>query len=173
MKIMAMAEDITKTESNKKPRAAKEAALNGAGLQFMRFAMPNIDVANPFRGAAAQWVSQGKDNIEKAISVVEEMNSVREKLWSTAAKCTEDCTAKLTEVMHKNTIAAFDLVHDVANAASLSEMIEIPAAHARKQFDALAAQNLELLSLAQNAAVEAMKPITAAMPKLSQTSTSG
>jgi hypothetical protein len=170
---MAMAEDTTKAESNKKSRAAKEAATNGAGLQFLRFAMPNLDAPNPFRSAAAQWLSHGKDNIEKAISAVEEMNSVRERIWSTATKCTDDCTAKLTEVMHKNTIATFELIHDVVNAASLSEMIEIPTAHARKQFDALAAQNLEFLSLAQNAAVEAMRPITEAMPKVSQTPAPG
>jgi hypothetical protein len=169
MKIIAMSEDITTPETNKRSRAAKEAAINSVGLQFLRFAMPNVDGPNPFRSAAAQWVSQGKDNIEKAILAVEELNTVHGKIWSTATKCTDDCTAKLTEVMHRNTIAAFDLVHDVVTAASLPEMIQIPAAHARKQFNALASQNLELLSLAQKAAVETMKPITAAMPKVFQT----
>jgi hypothetical protein len=167
-----MAEDITKTETDKKSRAAKEAATNRAGFPFPQFSIPNVEVPNIFGSAAARWASQSKDGIEKTIAAVEEMNSVRGKVWSTATRFTDDCTTKTTEVMRNSAVAAFDLVHDMMAAKSLSELIEIPTVHARKQFDALAAQNLELWSLAQEAAVETIRPITAAVPKVLQTPTS-
>ena len=163
---MTLAEDTTKAETHRKSRAAKEASTSSVGFQFQQFAMPNLAVPNAFREAAAQWVSQGKDNIAKAIAVVEQLNSVHGTIWSTATKCTDDCTTKITGVMHQNAVAGFDLVHDIMAAESPSEIIEIQTAHARKQFNALAAQNLELWSLAQQAAVETTKPIAAAVPKL-------
>jgi hypothetical protein len=167
-----MAEDTTKTETDKKSKAAKEVPTSRVGFPFPQLSMPNLEVPNIFGSAAAQWAGQSKDDIEKAIAAVEEMNSVRAEVWSTATKFTDDCTTKMTEVMRNSAVAAFDLVHGMMAAKSLSEVIEIPTVHARKQFDALAAQNLELWSLVQEAAVETIRPITAAMPKVFQTPTS-
>ena len=50
-------------------------------------------------------------------------------------------------------------------AKTLSEVVELSTAHARKQFEALTAQCKELTALAQKVATETAEPIKAGMTK--------
>ena len=50
-------------------------------------------------------------------------------------------------------------------AKSLSEVIELSSAHARKQFETLTAQSKELGALAQKVATETAEPIKNGMNK--------
>ena len=49
---------------------------------------------------------------------------------------------------------------------SMSEMVELSTAHARKQFDALTAQSRELAALAQKVTTEAAEPIKEGMTRV-------
>jgi len=160
-----MSEASMKTETGKS-RAAKD--TQGAAFLFQQFELPKFELPDEFRAATVQWVDQGKKNFDTMITATGEACGTCGKTWSTAAKCTADCTAKLTEAMHKNADAAFDLAHDLMGAKSLPELMDISTAGARRQFETLASQSQELWSLAQEAAAETMRPLTAAIPKAFQ-----
>ena len=61
------------------------------------------------------------------------MNSAFEIACSTAIKGAMNCGAKVTEATRTNTVAAFDVAHDLMAAKSLPEVIEISTTGARKQ----------------------------------------
>jgi phasin len=142
---------------------SKEAATSFA---FPQFEIPKIEVPGSIREVAATWVSQSKGNFEKAISAADGMRETLGNSCLSAAQCAADCTAKVNEVIHKNTIAAFDLVRDMIAAKSLSEAFEISTTEMRKRADALVTENQELWILMQKLAVEVMKPMTSNIPKL-------
>jgi len=70
-----------------------------------------------------------------------------------------DYGRKLIEVQRTNTNAAFDLAGELMSAKSVSEAVELSAAHARKQFEAITVQTRELAALAQKVAAETSEPI--------------
>ena len=157
-----------KVDTITKSKTTKDSAFSGASFQFPQFEMPKFGVPDAFHDVAVQWVDQGKKNFDSLLAAAEEIYGACDKTWSTATKCMTDCTTSVAEAMHKNADAAFHVVHDLVAAKSLPEMFEISTSGARKQFQTLAAQNQELWSRAQEAAIETMKPVTGAMPKIFQ-----
>lgn len=162
-----MSDISTRTATSAKSKASKETSTS-RGFQFPQFEMSGLELPEGFREMASQWMSEGKSNFERALMTAEEMNSVCGNACTTAAKYTAEYATKITEMMHKNTAATFDLVKDAVTAKSLPEMIEVSLADTRKQFDALATQTQELWSLAQKMAVETTRPLTADLPKVFQ-----
>jgi hypothetical protein len=69
------------------------------------------------------------------------------------------------EVARVNTNAAFDFAGEVMAAKTLSEVVELTSAHARKQFEALTQQSKELNALAQKVATETAEPIKSGVNK--------
>src|SRR6266850_862713 len=118
-----------------------------------------------FRDLAERSLSQAKDNYEKMKSAAEEATGLLEETYSTASKGAADYGLKLIEVARTNTNAAFDYASELFGAKSLSEVIELSGAHARKQFEALSAQSRELATLAQKVATEAAEPIKEGMTR--------
>lgn len=161
-----MTEVIAKAETITKSRTIKEAAASSAGFPFPQFEMPKVEIPEAARDLATKWVDQNEENFEKVIAATEELNGVFNKTCSIAAKGATDYSAKVTEVMHANTAAAFHFAHDVVAAKSLPEFMEISTANTRKQFDRLASQNQELWSLTQKIVTETIKPITGGMSKV-------
>jgi hypothetical protein len=68
-------------------------------------------------------------------------------------------------VARVNTNAAFDFAGEVMAAKTLSEVVELTSAHARKQFEALTQQSKELNALAQKVATETAEPIKSGVNK--------
>jgi hypothetical protein len=64
-----------------------------------------------------------------------------------------------------NTNAAFDFAGEITAAMTLSEVVQLTSAHARKQFEVLTAQSKELSALAQKVATETAEPIKSGMNK--------
>jgi phasin len=156
-----MAEAITNA-ATAKSKAAKETGIGFNGA-YSSFEIPEI-----FRTATAQWIGQTKGNLEKVFSATDEMNKVSERVWSAAAQSTVESTAKMVEAMHQNAVAGFDYARDVMAAKSSAEALEISSVYARKQFEALAGQNKQLWSLAQQMATGITRPMTDAWPKAFQ-----
>jgi phasin len=65
----------------------------------------------------------------------------------------------MIEAARVNTNAAFDFAGELITAKTLSEVIELSSAHARKQFEAFTQQSKELGALAQKVATETAEPI--------------
>jgi phasin len=69
------------------------------------------------------------------------------------------------EAARVNTNAAFDFAGELITAKTLSEVVELTSAHARKQFEAFTQQGKELGALAQKVANETAEPIKNGMSR--------
>lgn len=127
------------------------------------FDMPRFEVPAAFREAAEKGVAQAKENWEKMKSATEEVTDVLEDSYATAARGNADYGLKVIETARANTNAAFDFASAVMAAKSFSEVVELSASHARKQFEAGTTQARELTALAQRVATDTVEPLKTGM----------
>lgn len=130
------------------------------------FTGATMEAPAAFREFAEKGLSQAKDSYEKMKSAAEEATSLLEETYSCASKGASDYGLKLIDVARANTNAAFDYATELLAAKSLSEVVELSTAHARKQFEAMSAQSRELTTLAQKVATEAAEPIKDGMSRV-------
>ena len=134
-------------------------------FEMPKFDIPKVEMPAAFREFAERGVAQAKDTYEKMKAAAEEATDVLETTYSTASKGASDYGLKMIEVARVNTNAAFDFAGEVMAAKTLSEVVELTSAHARKQFEALTQQSKELNALAQKVATETAEPIKSGMNK--------
>ena len=134
-------------------------------FEMPKFDMPKVEMPAAFREFAERGVAQAKDTYEKMKAAAEEATDVLETTYSTATKGASDYGLKVIEVARANTNAAFDFAGEVMAAKTLSEVVELASAHARKQFETLSEQSKELNALAQKVATETSEPIKSGMNK--------
>ena len=158
---MAEAATAPKAKTTKPATAAFEMPK----FEIPKFDMPKVEMPAAFREFAERGVAQAKDTYEKMKAAAEEATDVLETTYSTATKGASDYGLKVIEVARTNTNAAFDFAGEIMAAKTLSEVVELTSAHARKQFEALTAQSKELSSLAQKVATETAEPIKSGMNK--------
>jgi hypothetical protein len=123
------------TPTSKSSMAASAAAMKTSGRQFE---MPKIELPANLRELVKEVMAQTSQTMRVLVST-----------QSAAAKSIVDYRAWLMKVAHGNVIAAFDFAQKLATAKSVPDVIEYSRAHARIQFDALAAQTNELTELAR------------------------
>ena len=156
-------------EASTAPKAKTSKPVTGAfempKFEMPKFDIPKVEMPAAFREFAERGVAQAKDTYEKMKAAAEEATDVLETTYSTATKGAADYGLKVIETTRVNTNAAFDFYGELITAKSLSEVIELSSAHARKQFEALTAQSKELGALAQKVATETAEPIKAGMNK--------
>ena len=150
-----------------KPKTTKPAT---AGFEMPKFDMPKFDMPKvempaAFREFAERGVAQAKDTYEKMKAAAEEATDVLETTYSTATKGASDYGLKVIEATRANTNAAFDYAGELFAAKTLSEVVELTSAHARKQFETITAQSKELSALAQKLAAETTEPLKSGMSK--------
>jgi phasin len=134
-------------------------------FEIPKFDMPKVEMPAAFREFAERGVAQAKDTYEKMKAAAEEATDVLETTYSTASKGASDYGLKVIELARTNTNTAFDFAGEVMAAKTLSEVVELTSAHARKQFEALTEQSKELGALAQKVATETAEPIKSGMSK--------
>jgi phasin len=158
-----MAETVTAAPKPKsKPMTS---AFEMPKFEMPKFDMPKVEMPAAFREMAERGVAQAKDTYEKMKAAAEEATDVLETTYSTATKGASDYGLKVIEVARANTNAAFDFAGEIMAAKTLSEVVELTSAHARKQFETLTEQSKELGALAQKVATEATEPIKSGMTK--------
>ena len=131
--------------------------------------MPNADpfsasiipfeVPEQMRAFAERGVSQARDNYAKFKDAAESHNGTIEAVFTSASKGASEYSAKVMEFMKANTKANLDFAHELLGIKSPTEAMELYTAHARKQFETLAAQAKELAELTQKVAAETVEPI--------------
>jgi phasin len=134
-------------------------------MEFPKFDIPNVEFPAPFRDIAEKSIANAKTSYEKMKSAAEEATGLLEDTYSTASKGMSDYSLKMLENTRANTNATFDFAASLLGVKSLSEMIELSTAHARKQFEALSEQSKELTSLAQQVATNTAEPIKGSVTK--------
>jgi len=161
-----MAEASTTVKMKTKPTSAFEMPkFEMPKFEIPNFEMPKMEVPAAFREFAEKGVSQAKEGYEKIKAASEEATDLLEETYTTASKGSADYGLKLIEVTRANTNAYFDFASQLFGVKSVSEMVELSTAHARKQFETLTAQSKELTSLAQKVATETAEPIKAGVGK--------
>jgi phasin len=132
---------------------------------FPGSAFSGIESPAAFRDIAEKSLSSAKDHYEKMKSAAEDATGVLEETYANATKGASQYGLKVIELTRDNTNAAFDFAARLFAAKSLSDVVELSSAHARRQFETAAAQTKELASLAQKVAAEAAEPIKDGMSK--------
>jgi phasin len=158
IKDRVMAETAT-TPPRVKTSKPAASAFEMPKFEIPKFEIPKVEMPAAFREFAERGVAQAKDTYEKMKAVAEEATDVLETTYSTATKGASDYGLKVIEAARVNTNAAFDFCGELITAKTLSEVIELSSAHARKQFEALSEQGKELSALVQKVATETAEPI--------------
>ncbi len=160
-----MAEATATTPPKAKTTKPSTGAFEMPKFEMPKFEIPNVEMPAAFREFAERGVAQAKDTYEKMKAVAEEATDVLEITYSTASKGASDYGMKVIEAARTNTNAAFDFAGELITAKTLSEVIELSSAHARKQFESLTVQGKELSALVQKVATDTAEPIKNGMNK--------
>ena len=134
-------------------------------FEMPKFDMPKFEVPPVFREFAEKGVAQAKEAYEKVKAAAEEATDMLEDTYTTAAKGASEYNLKVIEAARANTNAAFDYARELLDVKSISEVVELSTAHARKQFEQLSEQTKELTALAQKVATETSEPFRAGVSK--------
>jgi phasin len=134
-------------------------------VEIPKFAAPKIEVPAAFRDLAQSSIAQAKDNYEKMQAAVDDMTSILEQAYATAAKGVTNYNSKLVEMTRANSDAAFEFACGLIAMKSLPEMVELSTEQARRQFDLITAQNKELWAIAERTATESAEPIKQSLTK--------
>src|SRR6202789_4728862 len=129
------------TTTSPKTRKSTAGAFEMQKFEMPKFEIAKVEMPAAFREFAERGVAQAKDNYEKMKAAAEEATDVLETTYSTATKGASDYGLKVIEVARTNTNAAFDFAGQVMAAKTLSEVVELTNAHARKQFETLSLQS--------------------------------
>jgi phasin len=158
---------MTEAQTNPNPKFPR-AEFEGAKFEMPHFEIPKMEVPAAFREMAEKGISQAKQNYERMKSAAEEASEVIERTYTKASKGASDYGLKLIEVSRVNTNAALDFYRDLMTVKSLSEMLELSTAHARKQFETVTEQGKELAALAQRIATDSVEPIKDSVTRASK-----
>jgi phasin len=163
---MTEAMEGTKSRSKAAPAAFEMPKFEMPKFELPSFEMPKLEVPPAFREIAEKSVSQAKETYEKMKSAAEEATDMLEDTYATATKGASDYGLKVIEAARENTNAAFDFATQLVTAKSMSEVLELSTAHARKQFEALTAQSKDLAAIAQKVATETTEPVKESFGKV-------
>jgi phasin len=157
---MVEATSVNTKPKHKSSSFEKEASkIETAPFDVPKFELPKLEMPAAFRELAERGAAQARDNWERMKAVTEEATDLIEGSYATASRGMVDYGLKVIEAARANTNAAFDLAGELMTVKSVSEAVELSAAHSRKQFEAMIAQTRELAALAQKVASETSEPI--------------
>ena len=168
---MSMSEaTYTAPNTAPKPKSKSAGGQIASAFEMPKFEMPNFDIPKmeipaAFREMAEKSVSQAKETYEKMKSAAEVATDVLEDTYATASKGAADYGLKWIEAARENTNAGLDFASQLMTVKSLSEMVELSTAHARKQFETVSAQTKELAALAQKVATDTAEPVKESVTK--------
>ena len=151
----------------------KAKAISGSSaspFEFPKFEMPHFEIPQmeipaAFREFAEKSVSQAKETYERMKSAAEEATDVLEDTYATATKGASDYGVRVIEAVRANSNANFDFLSQLLTLKSYAELVELSTSHARKQFEAVAAQTKDLAALAQKVAIETAEPVKDSVTK--------
>jgi len=133
--------------------------------EIAKFDPPNVKTREAIREIAGNGGADANTTHEKAEATFEQALDLHKSIYTTAAKGAGDYNLKVLEIARTNAGAAFDYAQELLEVKSLPEFIELSTAHARKQFEAMAAQTKELTELAAKVTTEITEPLKAGVTK--------
>ena len=152
-----------KTQTTKRAASSSTPDYGMPKFEMPKFGLPNTEMQKAFLEMAEKGVAHVRDTNAKAKAACEQAADLLENTYATFAKGAQDYNLKLIEIARTNTRAAFDHAHELLDAKSPSEFIELSTAQLRNQFDTVSAQNNDLCALVQKVATDVAEPITTGM----------
>jgi hypothetical protein len=92
---------------------------------------------------------QAKEALEDVSAATAAAGNLVQDTYSTAVRSAQEYNAKVIEFAQTNTQTNLEFVQKLSNVKSPTEFLEFSTNHSRKQFETLAEQARQLLSLAQ------------------------
>ena len=138
-----------------------------ANPSFEAFSFPTapFEIPSVFRDFAEKSVTQARDAYAKLQSATEEASGLVEETMESAREGALAIGAKALDAAKSNSDASFAFAQDVFGAKTMSEVIELQSAFARKQFDAVATQVKEFQALGEKYLAATTKPVAAKVEK--------
>ena len=146
-------------------KTPNKAAKPDAAAADMSFAAPSFEFPNAFRELAERSVSQARDTYAKMKTAAEDATDLVEGTLETVREGASALSLKALEAAKSNTDASFALFRDLFGAKTLSEVIELQSAFARKQFEATVAQFKDIQQLTEKLVSDTSKPVTEQVEK--------
>jgi phasin len=138
-------------------KAAKAAS---APFEAFSFQTPTFEVPAGVREFAEKSVSQARDAYSKLKTAADDATGLVEETIETAREGAFAIGLKAVDAAKSNSDASFSFARELFGAKTMSDVIELQSAFARKQFDAYTSQFKEFQSLTQKLVTDTTKPVT-------------
>jgi phasin len=113
------------------------------------------------RALAEKNIAQTREACEHSKHALEAALETLERSFDAVGQGAIALNHKVMDIAQRNMNSGFDLAKSLAGAKNLAEVIELQAAHWRKQFSALAAQAEEVRTLSTQVTADVTEPIKA------------
>jgi phasin len=123
------------------------------------------DAREQVRKAFEDGINQSRAAYEKLRVAAESATGTLEASYSAATKGMNTLNAKAIDAIKANSEASLDHVKSVMAAKTFGEAVALQSAHARRQFDALAAQGKDFAESFRQIARESFEPFTTGFEK--------
>ena len=120
---------------------------------------------NAARNLAEAPATYAKDAVERSTIAADGAFNVVEQFHAKAGKGAKDLNLHFIVAARANMNATFDFAQQLMAVTSPSELFELSATHARKQFEMLNEQIKQISALVQKAATESAQPLQAGAMK--------
>jgi phasin len=136
-------------------RAADKAGNTAPNLE-------NLALNNPMSEAigalAERNLAQSREAYDRSKEALEVGLETLERSFDALGQGATALNHKVMDIAQRNINSSFDLGKKLAGAKNLAQIVELQAAHWRKQFEVLAGQAEEVRVLSTQVAAEAVKP---------------
>jgi phasin len=113
------------------------------------------NVTQVLRETTDKTSAQAKEAFENVSAATAAAGNLVQDTYSTAVRSAQEYNAKVIEFAQTNTQTNLEFVQKLSNVKSPTEFLELSTDHSRKQFETLAEQARELLSLGQKTVLTA------------------
>lgn len=113
------------------------------------------NVTQVLRETTEQTSAQAKEAFADVSAATAAAGNLVQDTYSTAVRKAQEYNAKVIEFAQTNTQTNLEFVQKLSNVKSPTEFLELSTNHSRKQFETLAEQARELVSLAQRTVLTA------------------
>jgi hypothetical protein len=138
-------------------RAKKSAARAPATGAFGRTPTKRGEAGREFAQTSPAHI---QPTLQEGNSAKRDVDSAIAPTLTTATRSAADFNLQLLEMARSNANSVFDFAHRLMGMQSPSELLDVSATHARKQFESFNAQTRQMAMLAQEGWAGAAAPFT-------------
>ncbi len=146
--------------STSDPPAAEQAGKNYRDVTT-KLGHLGLDTSVPqgVRAMAEKAVAQTREIYDLSQDALDASIATFERSFDAAGRGATAFNRKIIDIAQRNVNFVFDLAKSLAGAKKLTDIVELQAAHWRKQFDALTTQAEEVRTLSTKVVADAGEPL--------------